>query len=73
MKDKLIKTGHKKGYYRLKAVLTVGLFSLAAFVASAVPIGIGLKIAEAEAQEDALAETSEKSEQTSEQTELLAF
>lgn len=64
MKDKLIKTGHKKGYYRLKAALTVGLFSLAAFVVSAVPVGIGLKIAEAEAKEETteIQETKESQE-----------
>lgn len=66
MKDKLIKTGHKKGFYRIKACFTVALFGLAAVVVSAVPIGIGFKIAEAEAAEQPTVEVPEEEDRSSE-------
>lgn len=53
MKNKLEKTGHKKLYYQLKAVLTVFLFGLAVFALSAIPVGISYKLAAAQAQEEA--------------------
>jgi hypothetical protein len=55
MKDKLVKTGHKKLYYRLKATLAVFLFVLAVTGAAMLPIAISYQVAD---QAHAKAETS---------------
>ncbi len=65
MKDKLEKTGHKKGYYRLKAFVTFILFALAIMASGAIPVGISVKLAEAEAE----AETSQRSSPEETQSE----
>lgn len=54
MKDKLVKTGHKKLYYRLKATLAVFLFVLAVTGAALLPIAISYQVADqAHAKADA--------------------
>jgi hypothetical protein len=44
MKDKLEKTGHKKGYYRLKSLLSIFVCSIAITSAAAIPVGISFKL-----------------------------
>jgi hypothetical protein len=44
MKDKLEKTGHKKGYYRLKSLLSIFVCSIAITAAAAIPVGISYKL-----------------------------
>ena len=40
MKDKLVKTGHKKNYYRFRTILRTSIFVLSLLVVSSAPIAI---------------------------------
>ena len=74
MKDKLVQTGHGKGYYRLKSIFVGFLFLLSVFALSATPVAITYaataKQGEAEAKEEA---TSEVVEEDSEEDESLSY
>lgn len=52
MKDKLEKTGHKKGYYRLKAALTIFVCSIGVAAAAAIPVGISYQVQAAEEKKE---------------------
>lgn len=58
MKDKLEKTGHKKGYYRLKSVLAITIFAVATAALAAIPVGISFKLSEAVAEENSRLDSS---------------
>lgn len=49
MKNKLEKTGHKKGYYRARRILSLSLFCFVGLSLAAIPVGISYKIAETQA------------------------
>lgn len=40
MKDKLVKTGHKKNYYKMKKIFHTSIFVLALMAVSAAPVAI---------------------------------
>jgi hypothetical protein len=61
MKDKLVKTGHRKFYYRLQTTLVAFAFSLVVVLFAAIPVAITYRLASADAKADT-SETSEKSE-----------
>ena len=64
MNDKLVKTGHRKGYYKAKSVFVGFLFVLAVFAASATPIAItyaaSAKAGGADAHEETTSQVSEE-------------
>jgi hypothetical protein len=45
MRDKLVKTGHKKAYYRIKAFFVAFVCALSLTALAAIPIGISYTIA----------------------------
>lgn len=45
MKDKLVKTGHRRSYYRFKSILIAGSFLLCGAAISAMPIAITYQLA----------------------------
>ncbi len=49
MKDKLEKTGHRKRYYQFRHFVMAFLIALGALAVSAIPVGISIRLAEAEA------------------------
>ena len=71
MKDKLVKTGHKKAYYRFIGALRGFGFSILGLLALAAPVLIAMEIS---AQEAKAEETVHVSEEPVEETSaLLAF
>lgn len=46
MKDKLEKSGHKRGYYRKQLLLKASLIALGFFSLCAIPIGLSYRVAE---------------------------
>lgn len=45
MKDKLVKTGHRRSYYRFRSILIAGSFLLCGAAISAMPIAITYQMA----------------------------
>ncbi len=74
MKDKLVQTGHRQGYYKIKSIFVGFLFLLAVFAVSATPVVITyaatVKQGEAEAKEG---ETSQVEETESEDSDTLSY
>jgi hypothetical protein len=63
MKDKLVKTGHKRFFYRLQTTLVAFAFVLVVGLFAAIPIAITYRLAVTNA---AAEETSEKTPETPE-------
>lgn len=51
MKDKLEKSGHKRGYYRKQMLLKASLIVFGFFSLCAIPVGLSYRVAEAHAEE----------------------
>ncbi len=71
MKNKLEKTGHKRGYYKAKGFFGIFLFGILGLSLAAIPVGITYRIAEtqAEAANASQSEDSQKEEDSSEAEE----
>ena len=52
MKDKLEKSGDKRGYYRKQMLLKASLIVFGFFSLCAIPVGLSYRVAEAHAEED---------------------
>lgn len=74
MKDKLVQTGHRRGYYKAKSIFVGFLFLLSVFAISATPVAITyaatVKQGAAEAKEEA---TSEVEETDSEESDITSY
>lgn len=66
MKDKLEKTGHKKGFYRLKSLLSIFVCSIAITAAAAIPVGISFKLDAATEHDEKTSVVTEESSSSSE-------
>ena len=69
MKDKLVKTGHKKAYYRFIGAVKGFGFTLLALAALTAPVGIAMGVSAAEAAH--AEEPSLVSEESSSSTEAV--
>lgn len=56
MKDKLEKTGHKKGYYRFKGAMSLCAGVIGLSILAAVPIGIAYRAAILQAEEEEISQ-----------------
>lgn len=68
MKDKLEKSGHKRGYYRKQFALKASLIALGFFSLCAIPIGLSYRVAEvthAEQEETSQLRSSQKEDEES--------
>lgn len=70
MKDKLIKTGHKKSYYRMKRSLSFAFFASIFALALSLPVAISIKTVQAKAE---AAEETLSSQQNVEEPTLLEY
>ena len=74
MKDKLVKTGHRKFYYRLQTTLVAFAFALVVVLFAAIPIAITYRLAvanaAAESSKNSTEENYEKVESSSSSGEI---
>ena len=69
MKDKLVKTGHEKNYYKMKKIFHTSLFVLALMAISAAPVAITYTVymVDANSNTNAQINTNEEEVETNEE------
>ncbi|MBR4811627.1 MAG: hypothetical protein IKZ68_00755 [Bacilli bacterium] len=70
MKDKLEKTGHKKGYYMRRGFLRGLALGFALLTVAAIPIGISYKVSAAKIDEPKAAQHVEETKKQAEEESL---